>query len=265
MTVVGAIETLIESLLEYTQDSPRSGSGLDRDLKGILKRWPPGADKYAATLAYERLGLDRPTIIDFGCGKGHHQKLLEEAGFEWKGLDYSDSLDPDAMWRSANHSGSKITLYSGKAIPYADASVDAFWSWQSLEHVHFPETTFKEFARCLRRGGILVGSVPFFVPYHAQSTVNYSPYGFYVLAENAGMTVTDIVPGDDGLSILLVRYLRLLGVPEEAIPRREILNQGGLFMKALAKKYESVGLSEDNLNSALAQFCGHFRFFAVKR
>jgi hypothetical protein len=66
-----------------------------------------------------------------------------------------------------------------------------------FEHVRHPEELLSDIARVLRPGGQSIGSTSQLEPYHSLSLWNYTPYGFRVLVEGAGLKLDKIRPSID--------------------------------------------------------------------
>ena len=97
-------------------------------------------------------------VLDAGCGTGG---LLRRMGTWWpetkrEGLDFS----PLAVEFARKRVGCNITEGSITALPFAENSFDAIISLDVLCQVEQPQTALREFARCLRPGGLVVINVP---------------------------------------------------------------------------------------------------------
>jgi ubiquinone/menaquinone biosynthesis C-methylase UbiE len=98
------------------------------------------------------------SILDAGCGTGG---LLRRMGNWWpeakrEGLDFS----PLAVEFARKRVGGTITEGSITALPFAGNSFDAIVSMDVLCQVEQPQAALREFARCLRPGGLVVVNVP---------------------------------------------------------------------------------------------------------
>jgi len=142
-------------------------------------------------------------ILDLGAGAGQSRKIAREAlgpgRFEWTGVDIGDS---------AEHLGRKpdappVDVYDGVNLPYADASFDVIWCKQVLEHVRQPDAVIAEVARCLRPGGLFIGSVSQLEPYHSRSIFNWTHYGIRRVLADHGLEVKELTPGVDGLVLIM--------------------------------------------------------------
>lgn len=97
-------------------------------------------------------------ILDAGCGTGGALKALRKARAEWEitGLDYS----PLACQLARERTGAAIVEGSITALPFPDASFDAILSVDVVCQVDDPARAIREFARCIRSGGVVLINVP---------------------------------------------------------------------------------------------------------
>jgi 2-polyprenyl-3-methyl-5-hydroxy-6-metoxy-1,4-benzoquinol methylase len=111
-----------------------------------------------------RLGflLDRvragERVLDVGCGEGLFAAELAAAGVETVGIDVAE--EPLRRAR-ATHSGLDVRLVDGeRGWPLDDASFDAVWAGETIEHVADTAGWLSEVRRVLRPGGRLLLSTP---------------------------------------------------------------------------------------------------------
>jgi 2-polyprenyl-3-methyl-5-hydroxy-6-metoxy-1,4-benzoquinol methylase/asparagine synthetase B (glutamine-hydrolysing) len=211
-------------------------------------------------LRESRSGLPGAELLDFGCGRGRARRRVERLGFSWRGLDIADSSES-----KQRESDVDVTLYDGYEIPLEASSVDVVLSIQSLEHVADISKTVSELSRVLKPGGKLVGSTSHLEPYHSMSTMNYTPLGFKNLLEERGMNLERIHPGIDGLSLLLRKLVMALGGKHEKESLSGWFHDRSPLNAFLLDLAEREKLSAREINCLRLQFCGTFRFAAVKR
>ncbi len=92
-------------------------------------------------------------ILELGGGSGYQAYLLSRRGFEVVSLDIP-SRPPAARQYHP------VETYDGVHIPYPDASFDAVFSSNVLEHVGPLPDLLRESSRVLRPGGISVHLMP---------------------------------------------------------------------------------------------------------
>lgn len=89
-------------------------------------------------------------VADVGCGPGQHTVVLRDMGFRVAGFDVSTG-----MLTALGVPG--LVQADMRALPLAEASVDAIWCSASLLHIERPDVpgTLAEFGRVLRPDGHL--------------------------------------------------------------------------------------------------------------
>jgi methionine biosynthesis protein MetW len=97
------------------------------------------------------------SVLDVGCGDGTTiAPLLGEHGIDYVGVDVSATAV--AFARRNNVKAQKIEDASD--LPFPDASFDAAFCLEVLEHLPDPREVAAEVARVLRHRGVLIASVP---------------------------------------------------------------------------------------------------------
>jgi SAM-dependent methyltransferase len=98
-------------------------------------------------------------ILEAGCGLGKEVIQLSDLGYKVIGLDYIE----EPLHKIRAHRGdSRLTAADIHALPFRDESLDAYLSFGVLEHFDFgPAPALREAWRVLRKGGLLVLSVPY--------------------------------------------------------------------------------------------------------
>ena len=176
---------------------------LGDDLGDLLGPRIPGdhsrqvlADHYAARLRPRR-------VMDLGCGAGDSVDLFRalDPGVEWVGVDVEESAEVSGRTRA----DAEFVTFDGEHLPFEDASFDLVYCKQVLEHVERPHELVREVARVLQPGGSFAGSTSQLEAFHSRSIFNWTPYGFTVTAENAGLEVVELRPVIDGLTLVAWR------------------------------------------------------------
>lgn len=89
----------------------------------------------------------RHHALDLGCGSGKFVKLLQQKGFDAKGIDVNAGDDIIAADLNA-------------PLPIESDSVDLITSLANLEHLHNPQLNLNEIYRVLKKGGRCVLTTP---------------------------------------------------------------------------------------------------------
>ncbi len=158
------------------------------------------ADHYAARL--------RPmNVMDLGCGAGDSVELFRALGREvrWVGVDIEES--PEVAERT--RIDAEFVTFDGEHLPFDDGSFELVYCKQVLEHVERPHELLAEVTRVLQPGGFLAGSTSQLEAFHSRSIFNWTPYGFTVAAEGAGLEVVELRPVIDGFTLVAWRALGL--------------------------------------------------------
>lgn len=191
-------------------------------------------------------------VLDLGCGVGRSRAEFLKAmpHCSWIGVDIIGS--PEVMGREGHVPN--LVSYDGTQLPFSDASLDCVYSNQVLEHVRYPDAVLSEVARVLKPEGLFIGSTSHLEPYHSFSYWNFTPWGFSVLAEDAGLEVLELRPGIDGITLIERAYKgrppemsRFFG--ESSPLNTEIDEWGGSTKRKPAQ-----------VNNRKLQFCGQFSF-----
>lgn len=236
---------------EHSTEDPDQWSLLRDVVRPLVAKRPPGSPP--------------PRLLDYGCGvKADHRRAIEEMGFEWWGLEVGDSKDPGTGPKLAELAANpRVKLYDGNAIPFENASFDAVFSNQSLEHVHDCDLAIREIARVLRPGGRLVGSVSHLEPYHGYSTFNYTPFGFNLLCTRHGLHFERITPGFDALSYVVRVMLARLGQQGVDAMFTHFYAKPSLN-RLIDDLCQQMGRSTREANEMKLSVCAQFRFDLVK-
>lgn len=143
-------------------------------------------------------------VVDLGCGRGTSADLFRahDPRVRWTGVDISGSPEA-AQYRPG---ADTVVHYDGVNLPFRSDGVPLIYSHQVLEHVARPRDLLREIGRVLSPNGLFIGSTSQFEPYHSFSLWNYTPYGFRVLVEEAGLTLEEIRPSLDGVTLIMRAY-----------------------------------------------------------
>ncbi|MFM7131575.1 MAG: class I SAM-dependent methyltransferase [bacterium] len=103
------------------------------------------------------LKVNRPVILDIGCGTGATARLLSEHG-EVVGLDFSKL----ALEACEKRGIKNLLKGSATLIPLADESVDVIVATDIIEHLDDDSAALREFQRVLKKTGFAIITVPAF-------------------------------------------------------------------------------------------------------
>ncbi|HWG07546.1 MAG TPA: class I SAM-dependent methyltransferase [Solirubrobacteraceae bacterium] len=139
--------------------------GLERRLEFLLEHLSrfhpsPGAPSAGADVP-RALGEAPPEqlrVLDVGCGEAQLTAALADAGYQVLGVDVAE--EPLRRARS-RHPGLDLRRVEADGCwPLADASFDAVWAGETIEHVLDTAGWLSELRRVLRSGGQLLLSTP---------------------------------------------------------------------------------------------------------
>jgi SAM-dependent methyltransferase len=193
-------------------------------------------------------------VLDLGCGVGSSVDYFRarDPAVAWIGVDVPGS--PEA--RERTRTDARFETFDGLTLPFADGSFDLIYCKQVLEHVRRPEPLLAEARRVLAPGGWFAGSTSQLEPYHSLSVWNYTPVGLAALLRDAGLTLAEIRPGIDSLTLIA---WRMAGRPAwfgRWWARPSPLN------RALDLYGRATRLDPRLLNATKLLFCGQFAFLA---
>jgi len=110
------------------------------------------ANIYAILLSQKKKGK----ILDIGAGTGSFLSKFKELGWQVEGLE----INPDAVRFAKKNYG--ITLRGGdfSTFRFKDSYYDVITLNGALEHIYDPQKTLKTVYRSLKKGGVILFSVP---------------------------------------------------------------------------------------------------------
>jgi SAM-dependent methyltransferase len=229
---------------------------LGDDLLAVLGDAIP-RDHSRQTLADHYIpALSRPgaKVLDLGCGTGDSvdQFRAVETSVQWVGVDLERS--PEVAERT--RTDAEFRTFNGIDIPLETASIDAVYCKQVLEHVRFPDLLLRDVARVLKPGGQFAGSTSQLEPFHSLSIGNFTPYGLKLRLESAGLELSEIRPGIDGLTLVLHRVLGMRSFTRRWWAHESPLNRA-IDLLARSRRLDSAAA-----NAAKLVVCGQFAFLA---
>jgi len=98
-------------------------------------------------------------LLDFGCGDGSYTQFFSFLGYQVQGIDISETLIRRNRERFPHLSFRVVR--PNEPTPYSDGSFDAIFCSEVIEHVYDVHSVFRELARLLRVGGLLILTTPY--------------------------------------------------------------------------------------------------------
>jgi SAM-dependent methyltransferase len=140
----------------YMMDRPWLGRAVGMAL------WGGDSQPFYDSLRAIRELPEGSVVVDAPCGGGvAFAALSPRQRIRYVALDLSPLMLERAHQRALILGLNQIEFIEGDAerIPLADASADLFLSYWGLHCLPHPEAAVREMARCLRRGGRVVGAM----------------------------------------------------------------------------------------------------------
>ncbi len=148
-------------------------------------------------------------LLDLGCGVKPFQPIYDKKVKESFGIEVETTL----------HDQSRVDkFYDGRNIPFSDASFDVVFSTEVMEHVPDPNHFLSEIHRVLKKDGIAILTVPFFVPLHEQphDYYRYTSFGLEHLVKTNGFAMKKMEVFGDYIavitSLLIIPHLKFWNV-----------------------------------------------------
>ena len=138
-------------------------------------------------------------VVDFGgkrVQKRGNYRPPEEQAKRWIYVNIDASTTPDIVADAAN-------------VPLPSDTADAIICTETLEHVPEPQAVVDEMLRLLKPGGVLVGSIPFLYPVHADpyDFQRFTPEGLHRLFRAYGSIEITAMGGLWGTLALLLELI----------------------------------------------------------
>lgn len=170
-------------------------------------------------------------MLDLGCADSPQKKVCEIAGFEYIGLDYSNS---------------KATILGdAHSLPFKDNSFEFVLSIAVLEHLINPFVALSEVFRVLKKNGKFIGTVAFMEPFHCDSYYHFTHLGLLSSLNNAGFVIESISPTENWTAIDAIKKMIISGSDDSDTWKK--LNR------------------EIRKNSNILNYNGSYSFIAYKR
>lgn len=128
----------------------------------LPERSDPMYSPYCAMYRFiaSRLGPAQQ-ILDLSCGEGYGMPILAATGATVLGVDIAPEAVISARTRwAADDAGLALVVADGTRLPFAEASLSAVCSVETLEHIDDDAAFLREIARVLRPGGTAAITTP---------------------------------------------------------------------------------------------------------
>jgi SAM-dependent methyltransferase len=195
-------------------------------------------------------------VVDLGCGDGNSVDFFRslKPDIEWIGVDIEASPEVNSRRRK----DATFMTFDGIHLPFEDNSLELIYCDLVYICVKHPNELTREITRVLKPGGLFVGQTSQMEPYVSYCHRCYSPWGFRVLVEEAGLKMVEMRPGVDSLTVI---WRRLLGRPAffhrwwyVQSPLNRLIGFYG-WLKRKGKRW---------INIAKLLYCGQFVWLAQK-
>lgn len=125
-------------------------------------------------------------VLDFGCGAKPYRKFFTECS-EYIGCDVEVS--------GHSHINENIDVYyDGKHLPFDDNSFDGIFSSEVFEHIFNLEEMLMELRRVIKKGGVMLVTLPFVWNEHERpyDFARYTSFGIKDLLERNGFEIVEL-------------------------------------------------------------------------
>ena len=120
--------------------------------------WSHLASEHVCRYLFARPLVRDLRVVDVACGTGYGSRLLGQTAASVLGIDVS----PEAIEWANRRPAPRVSYRVGDVLelPFPTASLDAFVSFETIEHVSEPGAALDELRRVLSPGGIGILSTP---------------------------------------------------------------------------------------------------------
>jgi len=146
-------------------------------------------------------------VLDVGAGKGHFKALFETANYV--AIDFYDYENVNVI--------ADVT----KRFPFKDGVFDYLILSNVIEHIFRPANLFTECHRVLKKTGIVIITVPFFIKIHQEphDFFRYTPYALEGLLAEAGFSNIAVEGLGDIFDIHQSNREEMLGIAHQNLTR----------------------------------------------
>lgn len=204
-------------------------------------------------------------ILDAGAGELQYKKFCSHLNYVSQDFGQYDGKGNDIGLQMQTWDNSKLDIVSDITnIPVEDGSFDAIMCVEVFEHIPEPANAVREFARIIKKDGVLIISAPFcslthFAPYHFAN--GYSKFWYEKILSETGFKIEEITPNGNYFEYIAQEIRR---IPEVAkiYSSSSMDNKDKLSSKIMLKLLDNLS-KKDNGSSVLLNFGYHVK--AIKK
>jgi len=146
---------------------------IDTDREGKFSPSHTGWSRTKKIIDHVTSVISKTRILGIGCNSGGLEKVIL---IKFPGsLVYGIDVQPELVER-AKRKGIIAKVARGEKVPYPDDYFDVVLLSEILEHVFNPRKVLDEAIRVVKKGGLIVGSVPHPKGVNAKKGVEGHPY-----------------------------------------------------------------------------------------
>jgi SAM-dependent methyltransferase len=140
-------------------------------------------------------------LLDVGCGEKPFEPIFRPYVTEYIGVEYAPTFE-------ATHTSARSTkpdfFYDGQRLPFESRSFDTVIAIQVLEHTPTPQLLLNEIGRVVKKGGMVLISVPFSFRLHEEPNdyFRYTAHGLRSMFDAAGLETDEVWTHGDLWSVL---------------------------------------------------------------
>lgn len=113
-------------------------------------------------------------ILDAGAGELQYKKYCKHLNYVSQDFGQYDGVGDSSGLQTQTWDNSRLDIISDiSTIPVKDKSFDAIMCIEVFEHIPHPVDAMREFSRIMKKGGLLILTVP------VSSLTHFAPYYFY--------------------------------------------------------------------------------------
>lgn len=187
--------------------------------------------------------------LELGCADIVQKETVEQAGFEYLGVDYDSAHAP--------------MLVDAHTLPFLDDSFAFILAFAFLEHIQYPPVAMRETFRVLQPGGTLLGSVSFLEPFHMNSFYHHTHLGVLNTLRHAGFSNVSVIPSPDWTGPVAQAYMGLFPGISVSIAKK-LMAPLGFFHRMWWRGIRRTHADWYPEDARVRNTTGAFTFYATK-